>query len=138
MRYKRSVYMAKSPITPQVESYLKLNHKLFTHKKLAEEIGCCLETVRRALVRLDLEVIYGAKYQRRAAPLKWSRPCITCGCRKKRPKMQFKCAACHDRERDADKHQPCKREVTVTLPRLELCPVKKLRVTTMSENLQSG
>ena len=128
----------KSPITSEVEQWLKLNHKRHTHKEMAANIGCCIETVRRALVRLELEVVHGAKYQRRAIPKKWSRPCIICGCSKSRPRMQFKCNACHDRERDADKHMPSKRNVFITLPRIDVCLDKREKATGTKENSQLG
>lgn len=128
----------KSPITSDVEQFLKDNHKQHTHKELAQIIGCCIETVRRALVRLDLEVIHGAKYQRRLPPKKWGRPCIICGCKKQRPKMQFKCQACHDRERDQDKHIAHQKSRTITLPQVQLCQNKNVRVMVTKENLLTG
>ena len=132
---------SRSPITPEVEQYLKLNHKLHTHKELAQHIGCCIETVRRALMRLELEVIYGAKYQRRQPPKKWKRPCIICGCTKQRPKSQYKCNACHDRERDQNKHFSHSRTSIITLPKLrelKLCHDRNVRAMVMNASLLTG
>ena len=129
--------MAKSPITPSVEQWLKLNHKRYTHKELAAHIGCCIETVRRALMRLELEVIYGAKYQRRQPPKKWSRPCSVCGCKKSRPKFQYRCNACHDRERDQDSFVGAGR-LKRTLTEEALCPDRNVKVTLMSESWRVG
>lgn len=131
----------RSPITSEVEQWLKLNHKSYTHKELAQHIGCCVETVRRALVRLELEVIYGAKYQRRQPPKKWKRPCITCGCEKQRPKFQYKCGACHDREREQSKHVSQSHTSTITLPKLrdlQICHDKNEKAMVMNENWLLG
>lgn len=131
----------RSPITSEVEQWLKLNHKSYTHKELAQHIGCCVETVRRALVRLELEVIYGAKYQRRQPPKKWKRPCITCGCEKQRPKFQYKCGACHDREREQSKHVSQSHTSTITLPQLrdlQICHDKNEKAMVMNENWLLG
>ena len=112
--------MAKSPITSEVERWLKSNHKHHSHRELASHIGCCLDTLKRALVRLDLEVIYGAKYQRRTASKKWSRPCITCGSTKPRPRYQYKCGPCHERINDLERvNLNKKRRTDVSLSRME-------------------
>ena len=113
--FVEQVMVGKSPITPLVEVWLKHNHKNYNHKELAEEIGCCVDTVKRALNRLGLEVIYGAKYQKRSKPTKWTRPCIQCGCKKPRPRLQYKCVLCHERQEDVDTHVSVERNRKVTL-----------------------
>ena len=139
--YARYLHFIERARTEMIYDHLKLNHKLYTHKELAQHIGCCIETVRRALMRLELEVIYGAKYQRRQPPKKWKRPCIICGCTKQRPKSQYKCNACHDRERDQNKHFSHSRTSTITLPKLrelKSCQDKNEKAMDMNVSLLTG
>jgi rRNA maturation endonuclease Nob1 len=82
------------------EDYLKQNHTTLSYNQMADDIGCCTDTLKRILVRLGLQEFDGAKYQlRREADLKtWTRPCMGCGSEKKRPKNHYFCKACR-RER---------------------------------------
>lgn len=68
-------------------------------KDVAERLGCCIDTAKRILVRLDLAEYTGAKFatsllhERRKAPT-WDRPCIRCGRQETRPRLQFSCTGC--------------------------------------------
>jgi len=80
--------------------WLKENHRALSHKELADEVGCCVDTLKRILHREGLQFFKGAKYVAiNENPLKmWDRPCIRCKCTKPRPKNQYICSRCWDRE----------------------------------------
>ena len=60
----------------------------------AQRIGVCVDTLKRILVREGIRSFEGAKF---VAPIKvsmWSRPCLVCKKKVKRPKWQFICDRC--------------------------------------------
>jgi hypothetical protein len=89
-------------LSDEQEKWLAKSHHLYSHQELADQIGCCVDTLKRILMRRDLQFFPGAKYQSRAAIPTWSRPCQNCGCTKLRPKFQYRCNTCHEREEDDD------------------------------------
>jgi hypothetical protein len=66
---------------------------------MAAHIGCCIDTLKRILVKMGLEDFPGAKYQvaLRLKPTQWNRPCMDCGDQKPRPRAWYYCPACRSR-----------------------------------------
>jgi|ADGO01.1.fsa_nt_gi hypothetical protein len=64
--------------------------------EMAARLGCCLDTLKRILMRHGLADFPGAKYQLRrdANVQKWNRPCMGCGSTETRPKWWYFCTAC--------------------------------------------
>lgn len=85
-------------LSAEQEQWLADHHSDFTHKELAAELDCCVDTLKRILMRRGLQYFDGAKYQFKSPPPTWKRPCSWCGCTKKRPKYQYRCDTCHERE----------------------------------------
>lgn len=87
----------------QIE-WLTDNCNELSYAQMAREVGCCTDTLKRMLVRLDLKHFDGAKYAVEGAPKQktWTRPCSRCGCKKPRPKWQFRCIKCHEKEESWD------------------------------------
>lgn len=77
-------------------AWLRTNHDYYSYSDLAQRIGCCVDTLKRILVREGLQEFDGAKYQvRREFDEKtWERPCMSCGSTEKRPKNWFFCRPC--------------------------------------------
>ena len=77
-------------------SWLKANHSRLSHKELASKFNCCVDTIKRILVRHNLQDFDGAKYQvkRTYEEKTWQRPCMDCGDTKKRPKNWYYCIEC--------------------------------------------
>lgn len=73
---------------------------------LAARLSCHRDTALRIMIRLGLinGAHYAAKYQvsggTRPKPAQWDRPCLCCGSRTPRPRMQFRCNPCLERARD--------------------------------------
>lgn len=89
--------MPKSvPLADDDVAWLRANHATHTYVEQAARIGCCVDTLKRILVRLDLRQFDGAKYQvRRSAEVPmWTRPCIRCGSTERRPKNHYLCSSC--------------------------------------------
>lgn len=76
--------------------WLRSNHDVHSYSDMAQRIGCCVDTLKRILVREGLQEFNGAKYQvRRDFEEKtWSRPCMSCGSKELRPKNWFFCKSC--------------------------------------------
>ena len=85
-------------LTDDQEIWLAKEHSNFTHQQLSSELGCCVDTLKRILMKRGLQYFPGAKYQFKKAPKTWQRPCSSCGCEKIRPKFQYRCDACHEKE----------------------------------------
>lgn len=90
----------KIVISDSMVSWLHREHNNFTHQQLAERIGCCVDTMKRILMREGLQYFEGAKYVTvKENTLKmWTRPCMRCGCEKLRPKNKYICSTCWNRE----------------------------------------
>tara|TARA_X000001382_G_C3165503_1_gene177711 strand:+ start:146 stop:439 length:294 start_codon:yes stop_codon:yes gene_type:complete len=78
------------------KQWLTSNHKKLSYHQLADRLGCCVDTLKRILVREGLQEFDGAKYQVRRdfEEKKWAKPCIGCGDTKSRPKNYFFCTSC--------------------------------------------
>lgn len=76
--------------------WLRDNHDAHSYSDMAQRIGCCVDTLKRILVREGLQEFDGAKYQvcRDFEEAQWTRPCMSCGCKKTRPKNWFFCRPC--------------------------------------------
>jgi hypothetical protein len=76
--------------------WLRSNHDAHSYSDMAQRIGCCVDTLKRILVREGLQEFNGAKYQvRRDFEEKtWDRPCMSCGSKEVRPKNWFFCKGC--------------------------------------------
>ena len=76
--------------------WLQENHRDKNYSTMARHIGCCVDTLKRILVREGLQEFDGAKYQVRRDhnEVKWTRPCMSCGNSSKRPKNWFFCKPC--------------------------------------------
>lgn len=79
-------------------AWLRGNHNEHTHTQIAVRLGVCVDTAKRILMRLELQYFPGAKYQTRPSVKGWTRPCITCSDEQPRPKNQYKCDECNNRE----------------------------------------
>ncbi len=77
-------------------SFLEQNHDAMTLVDLAKRIGCCVDTLKRILVRLELREFEGAKYviARTQTVKMWDRPCMDCGDKEERPKGHYFCKPC--------------------------------------------
>ena len=76
--------------------WLKQNHSQLPYQDQAAQINCCVDTLKRILVRLGLQEFDGAKYalKREFAEKIWSRPCINCKDTGPRPKNHYYCKPC--------------------------------------------
>lgn len=70
------------------------------YSQMADHVGCCVDTLKRILVRHDLAEFEAAKYAvSRASKIEqWSRPCMRCGDTKSRAKGQYRCDNCREQE----------------------------------------
>lgn len=84
----------KIKLTDEEVDWLKSNHSDLSHRELADRYSCCIDTVKRLLMRLGLQVFSGAKYQTRPTLPMWSRPCMSCGSTSQRPRNQYRCDDC--------------------------------------------
>ena len=76
--------------------WLHANHHQHSYTQMADRIGCCVDTLKRILVREGLQQFDGAKYQvsRDFEVEQWERPCLSCGSTERRPKHWFFCRPC--------------------------------------------
>lgn len=92
----------KIELSGEQVQWLRDNHEGLTFVDMAAEIGVCVDTLKRILVRLELRHFDAAKYVRPRSVTEqqptWSRPCSGCGCTKPRAKWQFFCDPCHERQ----------------------------------------
>ena len=67
--------------------WLQKNHKSYSYSDLAQRVGCCVDTLKRILVREGLQEFDGAKYQVRRdfSDKTWTRPCMSCRSTEERP-----------------------------------------------------
>ena len=77
-------------------NWLKENHYDYSYPDMAQRIGCCVDTLKRILVREGLQEFDGAKYQVRTIDKSklWTRPCMSCGEEEERPRFWYFCTAC--------------------------------------------
>jgi len=84
--------MGRRILTPEEKDWLRENVTRPLHEQ-ARQLGVCTDTVKRLHVHLGLRQYPGAKYQPRKRKT-WERPCISCGCTKRRPRNHFFCKKC--------------------------------------------
>jgi len=77
------------------EKYLRENHLKTTYAEMSRNIGVCVDTLKRMLVRLGLQEFDGAKYHIKEKPKTWRRPCINCKSTTPRPINQYMCSECN-------------------------------------------
>lgn len=99
--FSKGIMSRKTKLPDGEVAWLKEFHNKYTHKELAERYEVCVDTLKRILMRLNLQYFPGAKYQIKPSLKKWRRPCLMCGCTKPRPKNQYRCEPCLDKEADA-------------------------------------
>ncbi len=77
-------------------TWLRENHKTVTYSDMAKRLNCCVDTLKRILVREGLQEFDGAKYQLRRdfKEMTWERPCMSCGKAEERPRNWFFCRSC--------------------------------------------
>ena len=88
--------MARVRISKKDLNWLKRRHEEESYGAMAKRIGCCVDTLKRILVREGLQEFDGAKYQvkRKNNVSFWQRPCLDCGSEEDRPRMWFYCTPC--------------------------------------------
>jgi hypothetical protein len=101
-QYNGDSMSKKFALSTEQEHWLKDNHSKFTNAHLARQLGCCVDTLKRIMMKMELAYFPGAKYHYRSKPKVWSRPCMICGCKKSRPINQYRCTPCHEREAASD------------------------------------
>jgi len=70
-----------------------------SYKRMSDEVGCCVDTLKRILHRNGIVKFEGAKYTTPISEdiIMWNRPCSRCGSEESRPKNQYRCDACKAR-----------------------------------------
>lgn len=90
-------------VTPEQVEYLRQAvERGVSYPEMARNIGVCTDTCKRYLHKHGIVEFTAAKYIV-ARPLHppvatWQRPCMTCGCTESRPRGQYRCDTCHERE----------------------------------------
>lgn len=86
-------------LTEEQEDWLIENCDRLSYADQARHIGCCVDTLKRLLMRRDLVFFEGAKFATSTSSQleTWNRPCNNCGCTKTRPKWQFVCDHCRSK-----------------------------------------
>lgn len=69
---------------------------------MAEYMGVCEDTIRRILHRTGILKFDGAKFHTLTPTNLWERPCISCKSTTPRPRNQYFCNACKERQRRDD------------------------------------
>jgi len=83
-------------ITDEQVAWLHCNHIDLSYPHMARTIGCCVDTLKRILVREGLQEFDGAKYavNRKHDEDTWGRPCLRCKDTSPRPKNHYLCPRC--------------------------------------------
>ena len=76
--------------------WLHENHHHASYRDMADRVGCCIDTLKRILVREGLQEFQSPKYAPTPKHLiqVWSRPCMNCGSTVPRPKNHYMCPSC--------------------------------------------
>jgi hypothetical protein len=85
-------------LAPEDEQYLKRYHNHHSFVEMAKRLRCDVVTVKRILVKLGLRDFENPKFYARRRLEEWSRPCLRCRDDTPRPKNQYVCDRCHDRD----------------------------------------
>ena len=96
--------MARVELTEDDRNWLRERHWQETYPDMAQRIGCCVDTIKRILVREGLQEFDGAKYQvkRHNHVRQWTRPCLDCQSTELRPRMWFYCTPCRKKRGHTD------------------------------------
>lgn len=83
-------------ISDEDMTWLHEEHRHHSYPTMAKRLGCCVDTLKRILVREGLQDFDGAKYQVKRAHSQdtWTRPCINCKSTEERPRLQYMCGRC--------------------------------------------
>lgn len=83
-------------MTEETRAWLHDNHTSTSYSDMAAVVGCCVDTLKRILVREGLQEFDGAKYvlRRDFEEEQWTRPCMSCGDKTPRPKNHYFCPKC--------------------------------------------
>jgi hypothetical protein len=86
-------------VTVENVGWLRDHHKDHSYTELAQHFNCCVDTLKRILMREGIEYFDGAKYQvkRHAKVKNWNRPCMSCGDSKDRPHGWYFCRPCRSK-----------------------------------------
>lgn len=91
-------------ISPHDLAYLKRAvSQRVTYAEMAKVIGVHVDTCKRILHKSGIVEFNAAKYISTTPlhqPQTWTRPCMTCGCQRPRPRMQYRCDRCHAAHRE--------------------------------------
>lgn len=84
------------PVTDEQYEWLESNHDKVSYDRMAAYVGCCVDTIKRILVRQGLQEFDGAKYvlPRGHDEQMWTRPCICCRDERPRQKGYYMCLGC--------------------------------------------
>lgn len=93
-------------LPPQTVAWLREVNRPASPERLtlaqqAQQLGVHVDTLRRILTYhhiRDFGRRWGASVTETVK--KWNRPCTICGSTVSRPRMQFRCDACKERQRD--------------------------------------
>lgn len=76
-------------------------------KDMAEYMGVCEDTIRRILHRTGILKFEGAKFHHLSPESLWERPCMSCKDTAPRPRNQYFCNKCKERQRKDDGPYNC-------------------------------
>lgn len=90
----------KIVLSEEQVAYLRASHDKIPFTQLASELGMCVDSLKRFLVRLGLQEFEGAKYTlpRDKGVQLWSRPCLSCKDDRPRAKWLYFCDSCRGRQ----------------------------------------
>lgn len=91
------------PVTDEVRKYLAESKVAKTpYRVQAATLGCCIDTLKRMLVRCGLIDLQSAKYQLsvRFRTQYWERPCLGCQSSERRAKGLFFCSRCRAHQKE--------------------------------------
>ena len=64
----KGVMSRKTKLPDDEVAWLKQFHNTYSHKELADRYDVCVDTLKRILMRLNLQYFPGAKYQIKPSP----------------------------------------------------------------------
>lgn len=87
-------------VSPAMVRWLQDNHASRPLNELAAYVGCCVDTLKRVLVREGLAEFDGAKFapKRDFGAKLWTRPCLRCKDTTPRAKNLYLCDRCRSIE----------------------------------------
>jgi len=90
----------KIALDPLQREWLVENHGQLLLIEMAAALSVCVDTLKRILVREGLATFDGAKFapSHQSGVKMWDRPCMCCRTTTPRPKGQYVCDPCTDRQ----------------------------------------